>query len=183
LVGALRTLRDFGDDMDLMAKALGCGGIRFGDSVAFAEAACREMGLGDSAFVEAYSENRLIPFLQTAEFDPLLNGIKQLMQRKSKWFGTPTELLFAINPDQDIFGLPNAVHLGRELALLIPTLWKLYQLQVTTGHRALPFNNYNGIKIVNLGNLGNLSKNTTELDLGGEAGDPLAAAGKSETST
>jgi hypothetical protein len=159
LVGALRILREFEGDMDAMAEALGCGGIRFADSVAFAEAACRAMGFADGAFVEAYEENRLIPFVRAAEFDPLLNGIVSLMDGKKKWFGSPAQLLAKIeDPDDEVSGLPNAVHLSRELVKLIPTLWKLYQLQVTTGHRTWPFNNYNGIEIVNLGNLGNLGK-------------------------
>jgi hypothetical protein len=182
LVGALRVLREHGDDMDVMAKALGCGGIRFADSVAFAEAACRAMGFVDGTFVEAYKENRLIPFFRAAEFDPLLKGIRDMMVRKHSWFGTPTELLATIDPGDEVPGLPNAVHLGRELVKLIPTLWKLYQLQITTGHRTRPNNNYNGIEIVNVGIVGNLGKNPADLEPDGDHGHQLLD-GKARNST
>jgi len=146
LVGAMKVLKDFDGDTDKAAEAL-LGGWhpRFVDAAVWAEAACRAMGFKPREFIEAYKNNKDVAFRELAETEPICIGIRKLMLKRDQWRGYPQQLCAAIEPYLVL--TPNAVWLARTLPLFIPTLDKVYGIQITMNNRLLRDDNRNGIII------------------------------------
>jgi len=147
LVGAMKVLKDFDGDTDKAAEAL-LGGWhpRFVDAAVWAEAACQAMGFKPGEFVRAYKNNRDVAFRELAETEPICIGIRKLMLKQNQWRGYPQQLCASIEPYLVL--TPNAVWLARTLPLFIPTLDKVYGIQITMNNRLFRDDNRNGIIII-----------------------------------
>ena len=143
----MKVLKDFGGDTDKAAEVL-LGGWRprFVDAAVWAEAACRAMGFRPGEFVEAYKNNRDVAFRELAETEPICVGIRKLMLKWDQWRGYPQQLCAAIEPY--VVLTTNAVWLARTLPLFIPTLDKVYGIQITMNNRLFRDDNRNGIIII-----------------------------------
>jgi hypothetical protein len=147
LVGAMKTLADFGGDINKAAEALlGDYHPRFVDAVVWGEAFCRAAGFKPGEFVEAYRNNQDIAMRHIAENDAICIGIRKLMvNRDTEWRGYPAQLSAAIRPYVDI--APSAETIGKQLPWVIPVLKKVDGIPIVMHKRLAQNDNRNGIII------------------------------------
>jgi hypothetical protein len=152
VVGALRSRRDFKNDNDAARKELlGEYRTRFSDHVVWAEAACRTLGFGPSAFSEAYRKNQGRAVQYLAEHNPICVGIAKMIARRRSFFDEPAPLYRAILPymrglDED--PPASASQMMQELPRFIMAMRKVYGVEIKTGvYVPGGHNNMNGVSI------------------------------------
>jgi hypothetical protein len=160
LVGAMKTLAQFGGDIDKAADAL-LGGWRprFVDAVVWAEAACRAMGFAPGEYAEAHKNNKYVAYREIADRVPLCIGIKKLMAKRDEWQGYPEQLSAAISPYVTV----NGVWIGRTLAWFIGVLDKVCGINVEMNKELCRGDNQNGI-IIRVSKVSKVSKISTSTE-------------------